>query len=112
MPALEAVTGSVLLLLPVGFLLGVPFPLGLRLGARVAPDSIALFWTISAGFSMLGSVLAALVALELGFSAVLLLGAVLYGLGAVALFPVASRAISPVQEAAGSAPAALARGRT
>ncbi len=112
MPSVQAVAWSALFLFPAGFVLGMPFPLGLRLAARSAPDSIALFWTVSAGFSMLGSVLAALVALELGFSAVLLLGAGLYGLSAVALHLAAARAASPLKRAATPVPAALAGGRT
>jgi hypothetical protein len=112
LPSTGAVACSILLLLPIGFVLGMPFPLGLRLAAQIAPESIALFWTISAGFSMLGSVLAALIALEFGFSPVLLLGAGLYGLGAVALHPVAAHAVSPLQRAPSSAPAALVSGRT
>jgi spermidine synthase len=112
MPSTAAIACSILLLLPIGFVLGMPFPLGLRLAAQVAPESIALFWTISAGFSMLGSVLAALVALQFGFSVVLLLGVGLYGLGAIALHLVAARAVSPLQEVRTSAPAALASGRT
>jgi spermidine synthase len=112
MPSAGALAGSILLLLPVGFVLGMPFPLGLRLAAQVAPDSIALFWAISAGFSMLGSVLAALVALQLGFSAVLLVGAGLYGLGAIALYPVAARAVTALPDVRNPSPAALASGRT
>jgi hypothetical protein len=112
MPSAEALVCSVLVLLPIGFVLGMPFPLGLRLAAEIAPDSIALLWTVSAGFSMVGSVVAALVALELGFSAVLLLGVGLYGLGAAALFLVATRAVIPVHRARSPAPAALAGGRT
>lgn len=112
MPSAEAIAVSVLFLLPIGFVLGVPFPLGLRLAAQAAPNSIALFWTISAGYSMLGSVLAALIALELGFSAVLLLGAGFYMLGAVALYLVAARAVSPLATRASAASAALVGGRS
>jgi predicted membrane-bound spermidine synthase len=112
LPSSEAILCSVLLLLPIGFVLGMPFPLGLRLAAQLTPDSVALFWTISAAFSMLGSVLAAYVALRLGFSAVLLLGTALYGLGAVALQLVATRTVRPVAQVRSSAPAALVGGRT
>jgi hypothetical protein len=112
MPAPEAIACSVLLLVPIGFVLGMPFPLGLRLAAQSAPDSVALFWAISAAFSMLGSVLAALIALQLGFSAVLLVGCALYGLGAIALHLVAARTVSPLHQVRSPAPAALASGRT
>lgn len=112
MTSTQAVICTVLLLFPIGFLLGMPFPLGLRLAAQIAPDSIALFWTISAGFSMLGSVLAAYVALQLGFAVVLLLGVGLYGLGAVTLYLVAVRTVNPLAQVRSAAPGELARGRT
>jgi hypothetical protein len=112
MPSAAAVACSILLLLPVGFVLGMPFPLGLRLAANIALESIALFLTVSAAFSMMGSVLAAYIALQFGFSVVLLVGSALYGLGAVALHLVAARDVTPLAEARSSAPAALAGGRT
>lgn len=112
MPSAAALVCSILLLLPVGFAIGMPFPLGLRLAANIAPESIALFWTLSAAFSMVGSVLAAYIALQYGFSVVLLVGAALYGLGAVALYLVAARDVTALAEVRSSAPAALAGGRS
>ncbi len=112
MPSTAAIAFSILLLFPIGFVLGMPFPLALKIAAQIAPNSIALFWTISAVFSMLGSVLAALIALQFGFSAVLLIGCALYGLGAVPLYLASTRAVNPLREVQKSAPAALARGRT
>jgi hypothetical protein len=112
LPPTAEVAGSILVLLPVGFLLGIPFPLGLRLAAQIAPQSIALLWTVSAAFSALGSVLAALIAIEFGFSVVLLLGVGFYGAGAIVMVLMTAGEARPVQAVRGSAPAALAGGRT
>jgi predicted membrane-bound spermidine synthase len=69
---------AVLLLLPVGLLLGLPFPLGIkRLGleqARLIPWA----WASNGGASVLGSSLAMLIALHWGFTAVLLVGTSCY----------------------------------
>ena len=73
------------LLVPLGLAMGMPFPLGLRLAARVLPGDVALFWAINALFSVLGAVGAAAIAVQYGFGAVLLTGAICYGLAAVAL---------------------------
>ncbi len=83
--AAGATTGVGLLLLPLGLALGMPFPLTLRLAAAVLPGDIALFWSVNALFSVVGSVLAAAVAVQVGFGAVLLIGALCYGLVAATL---------------------------
>lgn len=76
---------TALLLAPLGLALGAPFPLTLRLSADTLPGDVALFWSLNALFSVLGSVLAAVVAVVAGFNAVLGLGALCYILVAVVL---------------------------
>jgi hypothetical protein len=110
-PQAAAIAGSVLVLVPIGFVLGMPFPLGLRLAAQAAPGNIALMWTLSAGFSMLGSILAAVIAVQLGFDAVLLLGIGCYLASAASLYAVATRARQSMREAPSAAQAALAGSR-
>jgi len=66
------------LIAPVGFLLGVPFPTGLRAVAERANTRIPWLWSVNSATSVLGSVLATLVALHAGISATLETGAVLY----------------------------------
>jgi hypothetical protein len=69
---------AVLLLVPVGLLLGLPFPLGLkRLGSERA-HLVPWAWAANGGASVLGSSLAMLIALQRGFTAVLLTGATCY----------------------------------
>lgn len=57
------------LVLPLGLLLGIPFPLGLRLlTAHQAADDVALAWATNGLFSVAGSVLAMVLAIQHGFS--------------------------------------------
>jgi hypothetical protein len=56
----------------------MPFPKGLALLERRAPALIAWAWGVNGALSVVASILAALLALSLGFSAVLALGAACY----------------------------------
>ncbi len=78
------------LLVPLGFAMGVPFPTGLRavargiVGAPVSPaddasgNLIEWAWAMNAASSVLGSVLAIIIAIQLGFSVTLATGAGAY----------------------------------
>jgi spermidine synthase len=74
---------TVLALLPLGFLMGVPFPSGLRVADQADSQAIAAFWGANAVSSVLGAALAMALAMSVGFSAALALGAGLYALIAV-----------------------------
>ena len=69
---------TVALLLPLGFVMGIAFPSGMRLAARTDPAGIPAHWGANAVASTLGSTLATVLAMTYGFSAALLLGAGLY----------------------------------
>ena len=87
-PLSGPVRGAVSLLLigPLAFWMGMPFPLGLaRLGDN-APTLIPWAWAINGCASVLSPVLAIILAIHLGFTAVILLGVGLYGV-AVLSFP-------------------------
>lgn len=89
-----AVSG--LILIPIGFAMGTPFPNGLRQLARAkqtspgaqveAPEGIEWAWAMNAGSSVLGSVLAMVIAVHVGLAITLAAGAVAY-LAALALTP-------------------------
>jgi hypothetical protein len=70
--ARTALAASVLL--PVAFLMGMPFPLGVRRLAAGAPGRLAWAWAMNGFASVVAAPLAALVSLEMG-SGVLLLAA-------------------------------------
>jgi hypothetical protein len=68
----------VLLLLPIGLLLGVPFPIGIRRLERQQDELIPWAWASNGGASVLGASLAMLVALHVGFTVVIIVGALCY----------------------------------
>ena len=63
--------------------MGLPFPTALRQVARVRPDLTPWAWGINGYFSVLATPLSSLIALEAGFSRVLLLGAASYAVAAL-----------------------------
>jgi spermidine synthase len=74
---------SLLLIAPLAFFMGMPFPLGLaRLGAE-APGLVPWAWGINGCASVVSALLASLLAIGLGFSAVVGLAVALYLLAAV-----------------------------
>lgn len=89
---------SALLLVPLGFLMGMPFPTGLRaLASAPAPEfpaepdnAVEWAWAMNAAASVLGSVLAMVIAIEFGLTAALASGAAAYA-AALALMPVFQR---------------------
>ena len=77
-PTAAKVAAAAALVAPLAFCMGMPFPLGLaRLAAR-APGLIPWAWAINGCASVIGAVLAALLAVHFGFAAVVALAVVLY----------------------------------
>lgn len=76
-----AVTAAALL--PLGFVMGVLFPSGLRVAHEADPGGVAAFWGANAVTSVLGSALAMALAIATGFSAGLATGAALYAAAAI-----------------------------
>ena len=83
LPTLARVGASIAVIAPLGYLMGLPFAAGLRVVERQVPELVPWAWAINGSFSVISSVLAVMVALSWGFSAVLWLGAGAY---MVALF--------------------------
>ena len=77
-PAALKVAASVALIAPLAFCMGMPFPLGLARLRDRAPGWIPWAWAINGCASVIGAVLAALLAMHLGFKAVVGLAAALY----------------------------------
>jgi len=76
---------TVAVIAPLGFVLGMPFPLGLRLLESRAPTLIPWAWAINGFLSVLASTLCILLAMAIGISAVIALAAVIYAVGFLAL---------------------------
>lgn len=79
---------SGVLLIPLGFMMGMPFPTGLRAlgGASGADSAVEWAWAMNAAASVLGSVLAMVIAIQFGLNITLACGAAAYLL-AMALAP-------------------------
>lgn len=69
---------SALLLVPVGFAMGMPFPTGLRQLAERGRGGVEWAWAMNAGASVLGSALAMAIAIHFGIAATLATGAAAY----------------------------------
>lgn len=78
---------AVCCLVPLGFMMGFPFPIAMRLvSAHEFTRFVSALWGINAIASVLGSLLCMVVALWFGFSWALLLGGTTYLLSAVVFF--------------------------
>jgi hypothetical protein len=60
--------------------MGIPFPTGMARLAGTAGDAIPWAWAINGFASVIGAVLATLLAIHLGFAAVILLAVLIYGM--------------------------------
>ena len=69
---------TVLLIAPVGFAMGMPFPAGLRRLEQWHAPSVKWAWSLNAASSVLGSVGALICAIYLGLVQTLILGGVFY----------------------------------
>ena len=77
---------SVLLLTPLGFVMGIPFANGLRLIGKKNDEALPYLWGWNAVTSVAGSALAASLAIWFGFSAGMLAGAACYLIVALVAF--------------------------
>ncbi len=76
---------SLALVLPLGFLMGVPLPRGLRWLGEANPSLLPLAWGVNGFASVLGAIVAAMIALSSGSNLVLASGALFYAIGLLAL---------------------------
>jgi hypothetical protein len=69
---------AVAVMLPLGVLLGIPLPGGMRMLAVRRPDIIPWGWGLNGAFSVVGATLAVFIAMNWGFSTALVAAAVVY----------------------------------
>lgn len=69
---------SLLLIAPLAFCMGMPFPVGLVQVAKQAPQLVPWAWGINGCASLISAILATLLAIHFGFSWLLLIAALLY----------------------------------
>ncbi|MDO8437112.1 MAG: SAM-dependent methyltransferase [Nitrosomonadaceae bacterium] len=85
LPDAAKIVISVMLIAPLAVCMGIPFPTGMMRLAGTAQDTIPWVWAINGCASVVGAVLATLLAIHLGFSVVILLAVLIYGLACAAL---------------------------
>jgi hypothetical protein len=74
---------SAILLVPLGFLMGMPFPAGLKSVAESGKSTVEWAWAMNAAASVLGSVSAMVIAIHFGLTITLACAALAYLLAAV-----------------------------
>jgi MFS family permease len=87
----ERIGLAALVLTPLGVALGMAFPTGIRLVKDRAPALIPWCWAINGFTSVFASIFSIVLALEIGFSAVMVLAAAIYVLGILAVLREARR---------------------
>ena len=78
LPPAAKIIFSLLLIAPAALVMGMPFPLGIRLLTGTADQEIPWAWGINGCLSVVSTVLAVVVAVELGFVWVMILAALAY----------------------------------
>ena len=69
----------ILLTAPTGFILGIPFPTGLRvLNRDGGEDAVPWAWAVNGSASVISSVLAVIIAMQFGFHADIVIGGICY----------------------------------
>jgi hypothetical protein len=76
---------TLVLIAPLGFAMGLPFPLGLERVAAEAPDLVPWAWGINGCASVVGAVLASILAMHIGLTLVVCLALGLYAIAALTL---------------------------
>jgi hypothetical protein len=79
-PRTARILFTVLILAPIGLLLGVPFAYGIQLLNRFNPSIIPWAWAVNGCFTVIGSILAVILSMNFGFNAVLITAILVYWL--------------------------------
>ncbi len=77
---------AILVLIPPAVVMGMPFPLGLRLLNQIHSAEVPWAWGINGCFSVVGAAMATLIAVEVGYSLLLVLAAGAYLVSMVVRF--------------------------
>ena len=85
-PVLARVLLTILVLAPLGFLMGLPFPWGLAWLQVRAPELIPWAWAVNGCASVIAAVVAAIISLGSGFTLVIALGGLAYAV-ALSILP-------------------------
>ena len=72
------------LLFPMGVWMGMPFPIGLRAVQRSAPQLVPWSWAVNGFFTVIGSVVAVVLGMTIGFTGALVLAGACYAVALLA----------------------------
>ncbi len=86
LPQVARVVLALLIIAPAAFIMGMPFPLGIRLLTGTADAEIPWAWGINGCFSVVSTLLATVIAVEMGFAWVMILAALAYGITCFSFF--------------------------
>ena len=84
LPFIIKIIFSIFIISPVAFFMGMPFPIGLKYLDRHNNGLIPWAWGVNGCFSVISTVLATIIAVEVGYFWVMILAGVAYGLSLVA----------------------------
>jgi hypothetical protein len=79
LPTFVKLVISAILIAPLAFCMGMPFPLGLARLGKTAPAFIPWVWGVNGCASVLSAVMATILAIHFGFTVVVILALMLYG---------------------------------
>ena len=83
LPQAARIVLALLLIAPAALLMGMPFPLGIRLLTGTNDSEIPWAWGINGCLSVVGTLLASVIAVEAGFAWVMIVAALAYGITCV-----------------------------
>jgi hypothetical protein len=83
LPQAARVILALLLIAPAAFVMGIPFPLGIRLLTGTDESEIPWAWGINGCLSVVSALLATVIAVEMGFAWVMIFAALAYGMTCV-----------------------------
>jgi len=84
LPTAARVGIAILVVVPLGLLMGMPFPSGLRATGRGPFPAPPFYWGLNGVFSVVGSMVTMVVAVLFGFTSAMTAGAALYLVAALA----------------------------
>jgi len=80
LPLVARILFTIVILAPVGILLGVPFAYGIQLLNQFNPSIIPWAWAVNGCLTVIGSILAVILSMNFGFNAVLIMAILVYWL--------------------------------
>jgi spermidine synthase len=83
---------AVLVLSPLAFVMGMPFPSGIRFLSRYEPGLVPWAWAINSFMTVFGSIFCIFLSMMLGFRVVFIMAGLIYALGFLSILPLVRRA--------------------